>query len=268
MALSIQDSTSQGLINQLGRNHYVLGKTFQQLASGMRVSSAADNAALLNIATRFTSEVRGLNQVVRNVNDGISLTQVADAGLSEVETGLQRLRELSVQSASDTLTDDQRSVLQTEASQIQSQIDDTLTNTRFNDRQLLSGGGSVDLQTGTQAGNRTTIDLADLTASLTAVDLSTQAGAQSALSAIDANLAEVSRSRSEFGAAGSGLTSSLSRITSGAVAAQGAQSGMIDTDYGQISAESTSALIRLQAGLAVKNQSSNLTSQLLQSLLG
>ena len=119
-----------------------LQSAFERLSTGSRINSAADDAAGLSIATGFTSDIRGINQGIRNANDGIALAQTAEGALEEVSNLLQRVRELGVQSQNGTLEDADRAFLDTEVTEIAAQIDDILTNTEFNGISVFGTGGS------------------------------------------------------------------------------------------------------------------------------
>ncbi len=116
-----------------------LSTSMQRLSSGLRINSAKDDAAGLAISERMTSQVRGMNQAVRNANDGISLAQTAEGALGEIGNNLQRIRELAVQSANSTNSQSDRDALQKEASQLQSEVQRVATQTAFNDAKLLDG---------------------------------------------------------------------------------------------------------------------------------
>src|SRR5690349_17176523 len=140
----------------------MLGSAMERLSSGKRINSAKDDAAGLAIATTMTSQVRGMTQAIRNANDGIALAQTADGALNEVTNMLQRIRELSIQSKSGTYSTTDRTNLQAEVSQLTSQIDDILTNTKFNGVTLFGKNGSAsDVTITIQAGDAaaSTIDL-------------------------------------------------------------------------------------------------------------
>lgn len=116
-----------------------LGRSFERLSSGLRINSAKDDAAGLAIASRFTSQIRGLNQAVRNTNDGISLSQTAEGALQESANIVQRIRELSVQAANDTNTQSDRESLQAEVDQLVSELDRIAETTTFNSNKILDG---------------------------------------------------------------------------------------------------------------------------------
>ncbi|MBF0273519.1 MAG: flagellin, partial [Magnetococcales bacterium] len=117
-----------------------LGTTFKRLSSGLRINSAKDDAAGLAISTRMTAQIRGLNQAVRNANDAISMSQVAEGALDETSNALQRIRELAVQASNDTLVAADRMAIQKEINQLLSEIDRISEHTEYNNQVLLSGG--------------------------------------------------------------------------------------------------------------------------------
>ena len=140
MALSINTNVaSLNAQRNLGATQGNLAKSMQRLSSGLRINSAKDDAAGLAISDRMTAQIRGLNQAVRNANDGISLAQTAEGALQESTNILQRMRELSVQSANDTNTGTDRQSLQAEVSQLVSELDRIATTTQFNGKTLLDG---------------------------------------------------------------------------------------------------------------------------------
>jgi flagellin len=144
--------SSIGAQRTLGRTNEALSTTFQRLSTGLRINSAKDDAAGLQISNQLTSQVNGLSQAVRNANDGISLSQVAEGALQETTNILQRMRDLSIQSANGTNSQSQRDALQAEVSQLQAEINRIADTTSFGGRNLLDGSfGSSSLQVGAQA---------------------------------------------------------------------------------------------------------------------
>jgi flagellin len=136
----------------LGQSQGMLNKSLSRLSSGLRINSAKDDAAGLAISTRMTAQIRGLNQAVRNANDGISLAQTAEGALTESTDILQRMRELGVQSINDTNSDSDRANLQKEVVQLRSELDRIANNTQFNGKNLLDGSfSSQNFQVGTNA---------------------------------------------------------------------------------------------------------------------
>ena len=146
---------------QLNATTSALGTSFERLSSGLRINGAKDDAAGLSITTRFTSQIRGLNQAVRNSNDGISLAQTAEGALNETSNILQRIRELAVQSANATNNDSDRASLQAEVAQLKSEIDRIAETTNFNGNNLLDGSFLArDVQVGAKVGQKISVSIA------------------------------------------------------------------------------------------------------------
>lgn len=153
MALTINTNVSSlNAQRNLGKSQTDLARSMQRLSSGLRINSAKDDAAGLAISDRMTSQIRGLNQAARNANDGISLAQTAEGALQESTNILQRMRELAVQSANDTNSSSDRSSLQAEVAQLQSELDRIADTTTFNGKNLLDGSlGGAKFQVGANA---------------------------------------------------------------------------------------------------------------------
>ena len=146
---------------QLNNSTSALSRSFERLSSGLRINGAKDDAAGLSITTRFTAQIRGLNQAVRNSNDGISLPQTAEGALNETTNILQRIRELAVQSANDTNNDADRASLQAEVSQLKDELDRIAETTNFNGNKVLDGNFLArDLQVGANVGETLSVSIA------------------------------------------------------------------------------------------------------------
>ena len=160
-------NTNQSALNaqrKLNSTSGALSQSFERLSSGLRINGAKDDAAGLAITNRFTAQVRGLNQAVRNSNDGISLAQTAEGALNETTNILQRIRELAVQSANDTNNDSDRSSLQAEVSQLKSELDRIAGTTNFNGNKLIDGSFlSRDIQVGANVGETLNISIGGAT---------------------------------------------------------------------------------------------------------
>ncbi|MBF0370213.1 MAG: flagellin [Magnetococcales bacterium] len=266
MAITIQNSASQGLIHSTSQVQKSLNETFQKLSTGLKVDQAQDNAALLAIADRFSTQVRGYNQAIQNANDGVSMVQVADAGLAQIQDGQVRLQELAIQSANATLNDSDRQALQTEANQIQEQIDSIIADTNFNGIDVLASNTPVNLQTGTGEGDVTSINFQDFSNAFTSVDISTQAGAQNAISSLETDMETVSQARSELGAVQSGLESTLNNLGSTVEALTAAKSRVEDADMAQAMLDKTSQDIRSQANIALLVQANQASERVMDLL--
>ena len=143
--------------NALAKNERAMGQAMERLSTGQRINSAADDAAGLAISSKMTSQVRGLDQAVRNGNDAISMIQTADGALIEVSNMLQRMRELAVQAATGTNGDTDKAALQTEFAALRSQIDSIATGTTWNGEKVFSQSGipaAKDFQVGANAGQK------------------------------------------------------------------------------------------------------------------
>ena len=251
----------------------MLGTAMERLSTGKRINSAKDDAAGLAIASTMTAQVRGMNQAIRNANDGIGLAQTAEGALGEVTNMLQRIRELGVQSKSGTYSATDRTNLQTEVDQLQQQIDSVLTNTEFNGVALFSTTAGSDITITIQAGAESA-DTVDLTIaaidgtniSATALDVSTTALAGTTIDNVDLALDSVNTTRASLGAGMSRLESAVNSLTNNVTNLSDARSRIEDADY---SAETTSlakSQILSQASTAMLAQA-NQSAQSVLSLL-
>ncbi|MBF0621513.1 MAG: flagellin FliC [Magnetococcales bacterium] len=249
-----------------------LGKTFARLSSGLRVNSAADDAAGLSIATGMTAQIRGTNQAIRNANDAISLAQVAEGALAETENALQRMRELAVQASSDTYTTSDRSDLWEEVTELLSEIDRISSDTEFNDQNLLAGtNGSFEVKfhIGHDAGK--TIDLAIKHAGTSAIGViasnmgsaaditamtttSAQLRAGSVITAVDTALDSVSDIRATLGAVQNRLESAIASLSNLSENTEAARGRIMDADIASETSNLTRNAILQQAGTAVLAQ--------------
>lgn len=266
MAITINNATKNGIVNQGNQAQKNLETSMAKLASGKKITAAKDNAALLAIADRLTSEIRGLNQAARNANDGISVTQVADGALQEVQSNQQRLRELAVQAGNGILSDQDRQALQAEAQQLQEQIAGTVSNTEFNGLKVLASDNSFTLQVGSGTGDTVDVSTQNLSDAFTPIDLSTQAGATAALASLDKDMQTVSDFRGKLGAAQSGLEAAVSNIRNAAQSAASARSQIQDVDVAQESANSVSAMLSRQSTVSVQAQANQAAEQVLKLL--
>jgi flagellin len=251
----------------------MLGTAMERLSSGKRINSAKDDAAGLAIATSMTSQVRGMNQAVRNANDGIALAQTAEGGLNEVTNMLQRVRELAVQSKSGTYTADDRTNLQAEVTQLTSQIDDILTNSKFNNVTLFSKTSGTDVTVTVQSGAKSSdtvaltvkgVDGTKLTT--TALDVTDATKAGTTITNVDDALKSVNATRASLGAGQSRLESVVNTLTNNITNVADAKSRIEDTDYSVETAALAKAQILSQASTAMLSQA-NQSQQNVLSLL-
>ncbi|WP_306089610.1 flagellin N-terminal helical domain-containing protein [Qipengyuania flava] len=243
-----------------------LGTAMERLSTGKRINSAKDDAAGLAIATSMTSQVRGMNQGIRNANDGISMAQTAEGALNEVTNMLQRQRELVVQASNDTYSTDDLANLKSEMDALNTQIDNVLTNTEFNGQKLFDASagtaGVVSVQAGANEADAIDIDLstnlttdADLAAAA-GVDVTALAAGDIAL--FDTAIKTVSTVRAGLGASQNQLESAVANLGNNITNLSDARSRIEDTDYSAESTALAKAQILSQASgamLAQANQS-------------
>lgn len=265
-------ATSAGL-----RNDRIMSKAMQQLSTGNRINSAADDAAGLAITTTLTAQIRGLDQAVRNANDGISMLQVAEGATIEVTNMLQRMRELSVAAANGTNTTTEMGYLNDEYQELLTEIDRIADKTEWNGDGLIDGGigatGTVNFQVGAKASDYITFSFDDIgtatggaTVAVTGTAISTQTGAAHALGKIDTALAAVNARRSSMGATINRLTYAADNLTNVSTNASAARSRMLDTDYATATTELARTQIIQQASTAMLAQA-NQQAQSVLSLL-
>lgn len=271
-------STNVSALNaqkNLYMNRINMDRSMARLASGQRINQAADDAAGLAISENLKAQIRGLRQANRNANDGISLVQVAEGSLNEVSNMLIRLRELSVQSASDTIGETERRFLDVEYQQLKSEIQRVSESTEFNGYGLLDGtGGMIDIQVGTRndpfrdriSFNTGAADSTLESLGLNAETVSTKQGAQTSLSVIDDAMTSINSIRANFGALQNRLVSTSNNLLISDENLSAANSRIRDTDIAAETSEMTRNSILQQAGVSVlgqANQISNLALKLL-----
>lgn len=256
-------------VSQFNKAQDTLSTAFERLSTGHRINSAQDDAAGLAISDRMNSQVRGLNQAIRNANDGISLTQTADGALSGSTDVLQRMRELAVQSGNGIYNAADRASMNKEFSQLQSELNSIAGQTSFNGQNILDGSfsGGTAFQVGANSGETIEVALQNVDAASLGVDgssVSTVEGSQDALSAIDNAISQVSGIRGELGAVQNRFESTISNLAniSENVSASRAQIG--DADYAAEVSEMVRGRILQQAGVAMQAQA----KQASESVLG
>jgi flagellin len=247
----------------------------QRLSSGSRIVKASDDPAGLSISDGLNAQVRSLGQAIRNAQDGVSLVQVYEGGTNEISNMLVRMRELAMQSATDTVGDKERSMIDNEVQQIKMEIDRIAKTTKYASRELLAGDRIVlDFQVGTEnqdGVDRITFDPGDtnLTASGISVDgiqVSDKEGAQEALSSVDEALSKVNDIRSRIGSVQGRLNSTQIAQSIFQENLSAARSRIKDADMAQESANLARESILRQAGVAVLTQA-NETPKLALNLL-
>lgn len=250
-----------------------LSTSFERLSSGFRINSAADDAAGLQISDRLTSQVQGLNQAVRNANDAISLTQTSEGALSEVTTSLQRIRQLAVQSQNGVNSDSDRAALQKEVSALKTEITRISSDTQFGGVELLTGSFSAKFLVGADAGQTIDVTLKNSGGfsagglGVDSVNISTETGASTALTNIDAAISTIGSARADLGALQNRFQSTIRNLSSISENLSSARSRIRDTDFATETAELTRNQIIQQASVSVLSQA-NQRPQTALSLLG
>jgi flagellin len=251
----------------------MLGTAMERLSTGRRINSAKDDAAGLAIASSMTSQLRGMNQGIRNANDGISMAQTAEGALEEVTNMMQRIRELAVQSTSGTYRDEDKTNIQAEVTELTSQITDILDNTQFNRINLFDGSagtaGVVTIQTGANAVDTVSLTFSDLAGNaaitaVTGIDLTT--ADNTVLATIDAGLDLINTTRATLGASQSRLESAAANLSNNVINLSDARSRIEDTDYSAETTALAKAQILSQASTAMLAQA-NQSQQNVLSLL-
>lgn len=245
-------------------------KSLEKLSSGKRITKAADDAAGLAIATNLEAQTKGLRQATRNANDGISLVQTAEGGLNEVSNILVRMRELTVQAASDTVGEQERGFLDKEYQQLVQEVDRISESTTFNGAQLLNGEGSgeMDFQVGAFAGdqNKISFDSSESNASSSAIGISgsgieDKSVALDSIEVIDDAINQVSGQRASLGAVQSRLESTVSNLEVQTINQDAARSVIQDVDVASESASLAASNVVKQAGVSTLAQANALPNQ-------
>lgn len=253
-----------------------LGDSFRKLASGERITRAADDAAGLAISERLKAQIRGNRQAQRNANDAISFVQTAEGGLNEISNIIIRLRELSVQSASDTVGETERGLADIEFQQLKDEIQRISQSVEFNGTNLLDGSGGVfEFQVGINNDpmvDRLRFDASKGDATLASLGLSAESirsreGAQTSLERLDDALVQINGTRAELGALQNRLSSTISNLEINEENISAANSRIRDVDVAAESAELARNQVLTQAGTAVLAQANQFGSQAL-NLIG
>ena len=261
----------------LGANARGLATVMEQLSTGKRLSNAVVDVAGLAISTRLSSQIRGLNQALRNANDGISLIQTADGSTEQVSNMLQRMRELALQASNTTNNDDDRSLINIEYGSLATQINKIAEYTQWNGANVLdsSGGSSgvYSFQVGANAGQTIAITLPDMRTGSTSrlsdingTSITSTTTASAALGKIGSALDAVSWERANMGAVISRLQFTSDNLSNVSVKAQESRSRIEDTDYSQATSELAKRTIIQQAAQAMLAQANQMPSMILQLL--
>jgi len=274
---------------QYSINNNNLGKNVEKLSSGYRVNRAADDAAGLAISEKMRAQIRGLNMASKNSQDAISLVQIAECGMQTIQDILQRMRELSVQAASDTNVTLDRKALDLEVQQLKAEIDQIADTTEFNEMKLLNGtfekgyavldlktgdptgttGDELVIQAGANVGQTMTISITAMTAKRLGIDthdVTTRQTATAALAQITVALNSVSMMRARLGAYQNRLEYKIKNLDNAAENIAAAESRIRDADMAKMMTEFTKNNILFQASTAMLAQANALPQGVLQLL--
>jgi flagellin len=272
MALRIQTNIEamdahRNLVNTSSQ----LSASMERLSSGYRINKAADDAAGLAISEKLAAQVSGLDQASRNAQDAVSLVQTADGSMNEVQSMLQRVRDLAVEYNNGTLSDSDKASITNEVAQLCSEINRIASQTKFNDIPLLSGGGSITFQVGADDGETVTVSALNLFGSGASFDIDSAVfnftGATVTIASIDAAIDNVSTARSTFGAVQNRLQHTLNNLATYQENLSASESQIKDVDMAAEMVNFTKLQVLQQAGtsmLAQANSSQQSVLKLLQ----
>ena len=275
--MAVINTNMSSLIAQknLNSSSNQLSTAMERLSSGMRINSSKDDAAGQAIANRMTAQVKGMAQAERNANDGVSMVQTMEGGMSRINDNLQRIRELAVQGASDTNTADDRTSIQTEIGERVKEINRIAGSTTFNGTKLLDGTGAATLNI--QVGGNTTVNdsISVSTANLTtaagglniaALAVTDATTSKATIDSVDAALKKVDTARSTLGATLNRFDSVVSNLQTSSTNLSAAKSRIEDADYAVEVGNMTRAQILQQAGTSVLSQANQSTQSVLKLL--
>ena len=271
---NVMSLNSQRALNMSQKS---MATSLERLSSGLRINRAADDAAGLAIAERFTSQIRGLGQAIRNANDGISLAQTGEGAMAELNNSFQRMRELAVQASNGIYNDSDRNSLDLEFQELKQEVSRIILATEFNEKKILASASAIEFQVGfkNSSVDRITLSTIDFTAasqitniiSVASVAISTLSGARGVLSVLSTAINTVTSLRAEYGAAQNRLESTIRNLENVIENQNAARSRIMDADFAQETANLTRTQILQQAGTAMLAQANQLPSNVL-TLLG
>lgn len=263
--------------NSLNRFNAALSTTQQRLGTGLRINSAADDAAGLQIATRLNANIRGMTVAIRNTSDGISLLQTAEGAFKEMTDIVLRMKDLATQAASDTNGDADRTALQAEVDQLTEELNNILDNTKYAGEALFNGGkfeNQVSLQIGASSAETLDIDVSGTLSNListigsfSSADLSDADGARTAMDDFESALDDIGALRAEFGAYINRLTHTSNNLRNMTDNTEMAKGRIMDADFALESANLSKNSMLLQSGISMLRQASQMPS-LIMGLLG
>ncbi|QGX61047.1 flagellin [Alteromonas mediterranea] len=263
--MQVNNSTSSILSQVQERQESLMEK----LANGKKINDATDGAAAQQIIDRLTSEVEGNRQSLNNVYDGISVAQVAEGGLGSINDDVNRIRELTLQSGNGVLSSGDRRAIQSEITQLQENISQTIEQTNFAGKPLLSENGSLDFQSGANANQSISINTQDIASQLggvLSIDITAGTSVNEALEAADAAIETIGSARGDLGATQNRFESAARTLTQANVNTAEARSRIQDLDFAQAVSQQASNDVLGQAALTVQAQANQQEGQVLSLL--
>ena len=267
------NTAANSAVRYLNANSSQQSESLSKLASGSRINKASDDAAGLAIATRLQSDVTALDQAATNAAHSISILQTADGGASNISDILQRMKALASESASGTVTNNERAYIDAEFQQLADEIDGIASGTRFNGESLLDGtsafASGVTVMVGTQASDTISLKIADLDATelgVASLATTSQTGAESAISALDDAIDAVSSARADIGATMSRFEFRSDTIATTTENLEASESAIRDVDVAAEQAKLSAAEVKTQAAVAAAAQANQMPQQLLNLL--
>ena len=277
MALTVfSNIPSLNAQRNLARTQSELTHNLARLSSGMRINSAADDAAGLAISEKLRAQIRSMAMAERNANDGFSMLQTAEGAMNEISGVLVRMRELAIQASNGTLGTSERTFLNSEFTSIRDEIDRLASSTEFNGRVLLTGGilnFRLQVGIGTTTNDRILVSISSMrsaalgsTAMLSAQAITTVTNAQTAIGVIDAAISDVSTARGQVGAYQNRLSITVANLASARENLSSANSRIRDVDVAEEAASLTRNNILMQAGISVLAQANQMPALVLSLL--
>ena len=276
MALTVNNNiVAFRAANTLNSTQGALSQTLSRVSTGLRVNSAADDAAGSAVAANLSTQARSGRQAIRNANDGVSVIQTAEAATKEVGNILDRMRELAVQSSSETLANSERDYINDEFDALSDEIERIADATEFNGLNLANGDkASLTVQVGVTSGTESEvsitlgdISISNLGVATTDADLTVASSAQSAIDTIDTAIDSVNSIRASYGATQNRLDSSMNNMSAYVESLTSAASQIMDADYAHETAEMTRLQVMQQAGVAALSQARSMNTSVI-GLLG
>jgi len=254
----------------LDTSQSALFTALQRLSSGLRVNSSKDDAAGLAVAEKMNAQARGMTVAIRNSNDGISLAQVAEAGMNVISEHLQRMRELAVQAASGQYDSDNRGALDTEYQQLASEISRVIDATNFNGQKLLDGtfSAGVNFQVGPNSTpeSQILVEISSVSVAVGGITGSDGTAALNELSVLDAAIDNINNNRASLGAIQNRFEGVLTQLAASRESTEAARSRIMDADYANETAKLARAQVLQQAGVAMLAQANALPQNVLRLL--